>query len=142
MSGLEAEKVVVPIDFSEESLAAIDDAIRIAGEPKNVHVVHVLPELNISEAGVIWHTIDNDNRIEHARQALRERLPDARYRDLQVHVEIGDPGHRIAECAQRLGADLIVTPSHGRRGISRLLIGSVAERVVRLAHCPVLVLRK
>lgn len=142
MSGLTADKVLVPIDFSDESLAAIDDAIRIAGEARKVHVVHVLPELNISEAGVVWQTVDNEHRVEHARQALRERLPDARYSELQMHVEIGDPGHRIAECAQELEVDLIVTPSHGRRGISRMLIGSVAERVVRLAHCPVLVLRK
>ena len=43
--------------------------------------------------------------------------------------------------ADEWGADLIVMPSHGRSGVKRLLIGSVAERVVRLAHCPVLVLR-
>ena len=47
-----------------------------------------------------------------------------------------------ASFAQEKHAELIVIPSHGRTGITRLLIGSVAERVVRLAHCPVLVLRK
>ena len=60
---------------------------------------------------------------------------------MKIDVEIGDPGHRIADVAAKLGADLIVMPSHGRTGIERMLIGSVAERVLRLAHCPVLVLR-
>jgi nucleotide-binding universal stress UspA family protein len=57
-------------------------------------------------------------------------------------VRIGDPGHEIADCAAEIGADLVVISSHGRKGVKRLLIGSVAERVVRLSHCPVLVLRK
>jgi nucleotide-binding universal stress UspA family protein len=55
---------------------------------------------------------------------------------------LGEPAHGIADYAQDKKAELIVIPSHGRTGITRLLIGSVAERVVRLAHCPVLVLRK
>ena len=54
---------------------------------------------------------------------------------------IGDPGHEITEYAEEIGASLIITPSHGRTGLSRLLIGSVAERVVRLAKCPVMVLK-
>ncbi len=54
----------------------------------------------------------------------------------------GEPGHKITELAGSEGAELIVLSSHGRTGISRLLIGSIAEKVVRLAHCPVLVLRK
>ena len=60
---------------------------------------------------------------------------------VNLEIEFGDAGYRIADHAKQLNADLIVMPSHGRSGITRLLIGSVAERVVRLAHCPVLVLR-
>jgi nucleotide-binding universal stress UspA family protein len=73
---------------------------------------------------------------------LSERLTDAKYQGAEKVVLFGDPGHEIADYSQREQADLIVLPSHGRTGISRMLIGSVAERVVRLAHCPVLVLRK
>ena len=54
---------------------------------------------------------------------------------------IGDPGSEITKLAKEVGAHLIIMPSHGRTGISRLLLGSVAERVLRLSHCPVLVLR-
>jgi len=61
-------------------------------------------------------------------------------KSLQIDILFGDAGHEIAKLAERQGAELIVLPSHGRTGIKRLLIGSVAERVVRLAHCPVLIL--
>jgi nucleotide-binding universal stress UspA family protein len=81
-------------------------------------------------------------RTEQATQAIRERLKDAKYGDLHVTVLIGNPGHCIVSFAAEQGADLIVIPSHGRTGLARMLLGSVAERVVRLAHCPVLVLRK
>ena len=64
-----------------------------------------------------------------------------KYTPVQIDILFGDPGYRIAEHAQRLGAELIVTPSHGRTGLERILLGSVAERVIRLSHCPVLVLR-
>ena len=81
-------------------------------------------------------------RLLHAAYVVRERLADAKYSGVQIDVEIGDPGQCIVDFAESVQADLIVTPSHGRTGVKRLLIGSVAERVVRLAHCPVLVLRK
>jgi nucleotide-binding universal stress UspA family protein len=53
-----------------------------------------------------------------------------------------NPGTEIAEYADEIGADLIVIPSHGYHGVKRLLLGSVAERVIRAAHCSVLVLRR
>ena len=83
-----------------------------------------------------------EEREEQVTQVLRERLADAKYSDVQIVIKIGDPGQSIVDFAASVQADLIITPSHGRTGIKRLLIGSVAERVVRLAHCPVLVLRK
>jgi nucleotide-binding universal stress UspA family protein len=73
---------------------------------------------------------------------LRQRLSSSRYAGIHVTVAIGDAGHEIVALAEKVHADLLVMPSHGRTGLKRLLIGSVAERVVRLAHCPVLVLRK
>ena len=58
-----------------------------------------------------------------------------------IACQIGDPGSEIVSFANEVNANMIIMPSHGRTGISRLLIGSVAERVLRLASCPVLVLR-
>ena len=134
--------VVVPVDFSEESLAAVDTALKIAGSAKPLHIIHVLPELSPLEPGEVWETINEQSRTEHAEQALRERLSDPCYADMTVEILFGDPGHAIAQRAKELEADMIILPSHGRTGLAHLLIGSVAERVVRLAHCPVLVLRK
>jgi nucleotide-binding universal stress UspA family protein len=106
-----------------------------------LHLIHVLPYLEVTEPGVIWEAIDDTGRRKHAEDALRARLTPELAR-AEVFVAFGDPGREIAEYAQHCGAELIVLPSHGRTGLSRLLIGSVAERVVRLAHCPVLVLRQ
>jgi nucleotide-binding universal stress UspA family protein len=141
MAWLPKNKVLVPVDFSEASLQAIETALQLVAKPSNLLVVHVLPEISAVEPGEIWRTIDESARIRHAATALRERLPESKYPGMQVDVLVGDPGAEVAQCAQRESVDLIVLPSHGRTGISRLLIGSVAERVVRLAHCPVLVLR-
>lgn len=142
MAWLPKQCVVTPVDFSDESFEALETALTLAGDASRVHVIHVLPDLDPAEPGVIWSTVDNATRALHAEQALRERLTDARFQGINLHVNFGDPGHEIAQWAEDLKADLIVLPSHGRTGIRRLLIGSTAERVVRLAHCPVLVLRK
>jgi nucleotide-binding universal stress UspA family protein len=142
MNQFPVQKVLVPIDFSEDSLAAVDVSLQFVGGAQQVHVIHVLPLLTDYEAAVVWSDSANELQNEKIKGVLRERLPGPQYEGLRVEVRSGDPGHEIAAYAQDLGADLIVIPSHGRRGLSHLLIGSVAERVVRLAHCPVLVLKK
>lgn len=131
--------VVVPFDFSEHSRAALNRALGIAESVSNIHVLHVLPFLVPTEPGVVWATIDDAHRIEHALQNLRESLNTPEFRGVQMEVRIGDPGQVSVDRAEELGAGLIVLGSHGRTGISRLFLGSVAERIVRLAHCPVLV---
>ena len=141
MSWLPKNKVVVPVDFSEASLTALDSALELVADASHLHAIHVLPVLEPADPGVIWNTVDNHSRAHHAEQALREKLADAKWKSLQVKIAFGDPGHEIANFAQALSADLIALPSHGRTGISRILLGSVAERVVRLSHCPVLVLK-
>ncbi len=142
MGWTQKRTIVVPVDFSEESFAAIDTALEIAASPSGVHVIHVLPELSPLEPGELWETMDEQSRTSHAEKALRERLSSPAYAQVQTEILFGDPGHCIADRARELEAELIVMPSHGRTGLAHLLIGSVAERVVRLAHCPVLVLRK
>lgn len=141
MSWLPKQKVVVPVDFSDPSIAAVDTALSLVAHPSALHIVHVLPVLTDYEAGMLFNTVDDQARIQHTEQALRDRLSAARYAGFHPEVTFGDPGHEIASYAEQIEADLIVLPSHGRTGLTRLLIGSVAERVVRLAHCPVLVLK-
>ena len=140
MPGLQPKKTIVPIDFSDLSIEALDRALEITdGE---VHVIHVLAALSVMEPGLIYGTESDDERIKGALKHFDETLKDDKYADVVKNVIVGDPGHEISDYAQETGADLIVIPSHGYGIIRHILLGSVAERVVRLAHCPVLVLRK
>jgi nucleotide-binding universal stress UspA family protein len=134
--------VLVPVDFSADSLAAVDVALQLVDDPAHLHVVHVVIDLAPLEAGEVWGVADPQSRIEQVEKLLKQKLGAERYQGVQLAVLLGEPAHGIADYAQEKGIELIVIPSHGRTGITRLLIGSVAERVVRLAHCPVLVLRK
>ena len=133
--------VVVPVDMSAESLAAVDVALQIAETPDRVHVLRVLHDPQPAHHDALRDSIDHSKLRIVALEELTACLADAEYAGIKLCVEFGDPGHRIAEHADAIRAKLIVMPSHGRRGVTRLLVGSVAERVTRLAHCPVLVLR-
>ena len=132
-------KIVVPIDFSDESFAAVDVAIDVAGEASKVTVVHVLQDHH--EHDLLADAVDHAKRRNLTEEALQQRFDNSRQRELNIDVEFGDPGRKIAEVAHLKHAKLVVMPSHGRTGVKRLWLGSVAERVVRLSHCPVLVLR-
>lgn len=141
MSWLPRKSVVVPVDFSEPSIAAVDTALDLVEGAEHLHLIHALPVLSPAEPGMVWETISDEGRCEHAQEALREKFKADKYVGIKVAAVVGDAGHAIVDHAQRLSADLIVMPSHGRTGVKRILLGSVAERAVRLAHCPVLVLR-
>jgi len=134
-------KIVVPVDFSDESFAAIDDALEMVADASHLHVIHVLPHLSANDPAIRWNVIDEKTAAERIRTGIEERLTAPKYRGHRLKIAFGNAGAEIAAYAEKIDADLIVLPSHGRTGIKRLLIGSVAERVVRLAHCPVLVLR-
>jgi nucleotide-binding universal stress UspA family protein len=143
MKWLPRETVVVPVDFSEDALSAFQTAREMVKDPAHLHAIHVLPLLEVTDPGVIWETIDDEGRRQHAEAALRAELNKLGAEE-EVHVAIrfGDPGHEIVGYAEEVDAGLVVVSSHGQSGLRRLLLGSVAERVVRLAHCPVLVLKK
>ena len=80
-------------------------------------------------------------RLEQALEQLKKRFDGGKYASIKRHCVLGDPGSEIAKLATDIQANLIVIPSHGRTGFKRILLGSVAERVLRLSACPVLVLR-
>lgn len=133
--------VLVPVDFSEQSKAAIDVGLDAVERPAGLHVLYVLPVLTRGEWAFVGGEPSEPTRREATERALRDQLGNEKYRGVQIAVTFGDPGTEIADYAQQIKAEMIVLPSHGRTGLKRLLIGSVAERVCRLAHCPVLVLR-
>ena len=140
MSFVPKRCVFVPIDFSEASFEALRVAREVVSEQADLHVVHVLPVLNPGDPGVVWEAWKEGDRIQDAKEHLVERLK-SEFPGVQVEVAVGDAAREIAERAARAGADLIVMPSHGRKGVERFFIGSVAERVLRYARCPVLILR-
>ncbi|REJ64833.1 MAG: universal stress protein [Planctomycetota bacterium] len=141
MSWLPKDRVVVPVDYSDESLAAVDVARSLVKDDGHLYVIHVLAPVPSNNPELFWETETQEDRRVNCESALRERFAKNGESEVHVRASVGDPGSEIAEYAEEIRADLIVLPSHGRTGLSRILIGSVAERVCRLAHCPVLVLR-
>ena len=141
MAGLNPKLTVVPIDFSDLSFDALDRALAITGSGGEVHAIHVLTELSTMEPGNLYGTVTDEERVKSTETFLRKKLSDPKYAQVKVHAVVGDAGREITAFAEREAADLIVIPSHGYGFFKHLLLGSVAERVVRLAHCPVLVLR-
>jgi nucleotide-binding universal stress UspA family protein len=141
MNSFAGKPIVVPIDFSDEAARALDEALKISDSPTLVSTIHVAPPLNALEPAFAYHVVDDADRRGNLETAFARRHSVARSRGVDFQVRFGDPGQEIADFAKQVGAGLIVMPSHGRTGMAHLLIGSVAERVVRLAPCPVLVLR-
>ena len=141
MPGMTSENTVVPIDFSDLSYAALDRALEISSGTGKVHVIHVLSALSTMEPGNLYGTITTESRIDSTKEHLQNKLTDEKYKDVQIYVTIGDAGREIANFAQKVAAELVVLSSQGQGFLEHLLVGSVAERVVRLATCPVLVLR-
>ena len=144
MSNYMANKtVLLPCDFSDTSFAAIDEAFGMIDKTTNVFVLHVLrPTSSIYEAGIIVDLTPDaqGKRSVAALKSMKERIEGPHNRT-SFDVRIGDPGSEVVHFAKEIDADFIIMPSHGRTGIARLLLGSVAERVLRLAECPVIVLR-
>ncbi len=142
MSWLQKQSVLVPTDFSEASLAVLPTAREFIAQESQLHIVHVLPaKLHPAEPGAMWQTVTEDSRRQHAAAALKAKLQAQGYGDAQVRILFGTPSHEIADYAQQQAIELIVMPTHGYTGIKRVLMGSVAEQVARLAPCPVLLLR-
>lgn len=142
MSLFSTEQVLVPLDFSEEAFKAIDETLTMLPDASHLHVLHVLQRLEPTEPGVIWETLDESTRRENVERAFYQRYSGAEYKSIQFHVAVGDPSSEIIDYAKTHDISFIVIPSHGRTGLERFFLGSVAERVIRHAHCPVLVMRQ
>lgn len=141
MSLFTNNQVLVPMDFSETAQQTLADTLEFVGDPHKIHVLYVLSNLEATEPGVVWGTVNHETRMEHIQTLFHERFPSDDHRKLKFVVKVGDPGAEIIEYAEHNSIDLIVVSSHGRTGLSRFFLGSVAERVVRFAHCAVLVRR-
>lgn len=133
--------VLVPIDFSEPGKQALRWAYDYAQlRPCELHLFHVIEEAR-------YEAIHEEMRgIEaEAQRQLKEMAPDAAARDrigkIVQHVGDGKPPQAIVALAEKLGAHLIVMGTHGRTGVRRAVLGSVAEHVVRHAPCTVVTVK-
>ena len=141
-------RIVVPTDFSDCSRTAWDLAQRIAATAgSELIVAHVLTEIPLYGRGVLSIETARKLRDEVRRwteSALEDQVGKARAGGLSARsaLRTGVPYEEIVALARDERADLIVIGTHGRGGIDRALLGSVADRVVRLAPCPVLTLRE
>ena len=146
--------IVVGLDYSELSDAALARAFELASrEPAaDVHVISVLPPVHadpsyLPKATLLDAEIASGRLKDYVETKLRDFSAAHEGRRASVpgrvvsHVCFDAPAHGIAQLAADLEADLVVVGTHGRQGLARLMLGSVAEAVLRLAPCPVLVMR-
>ena len=138
--------ILVPVDFSEHASHALDAAVELARHfGAKLHLIHVYPIQPIMVAPYeVSIPIDIEKSIrEPANQKLREWAE----RAVQARVEVettsaaDTPAEAIARLAQDIRADLIVMGTRGLTGFKHVLLGSVAERTLRIAPCPVLTLK-
>jgi nucleotide-binding universal stress UspA family protein len=142
MPWLQKRSVVVPIDFSEYSFQALDVAREFVEKNSDLHLIHVTHPWSEHEIGGTWGEETEEERIRSIERFIRDKLQDTNYEDVTIAIQIGSAPVEITRFAEEAGAELIVMPSHGRTGFKHFALGSVAERVIRRAHCPVLVLRE
>lgn len=139
--------ILSPVDFSFPSDEALktsaDLALQFGSQLCLLHVVPALPKLPSSVS--IFKEGEYENELhKDAEQRLSKLAKDLAQRGVRVHTVVGtasDVGMEIIRVAEHNVADLIVIATHGTTGWHRLAFGSVAEKVVRLADCPVLFLR-
>lgn len=147
-----AVSIVVAIDFSDTAGLALEKAAQLAAASRGtLHPVYVLDDAPDSITGrVDIELLDRRFRtaadrakafLDERTSMLAEHLGPLLHETVRFHVRAGAPADAVIALAAELDADLIVVGTHGLRGIARFTMGSVSEKIVRLAHCPVLVVR-
>jgi nucleotide-binding universal stress UspA family protein len=137
--------ILVPVDFSECSKKALQYAVPFAEQfNAGIILLHVVqsfvpvPEMPAADFGALEAQICELAKLELA--TLKTNIP--RKVETQTLLKIGNPYAEIIDAAEDLNADLIILSTHGRTGLKHFFLGSVTERVVRHAPCPVVVVRE
>lgn len=136
--------ILVPLDFSDPSRRIFQTALQIladGGTLTLLHVVESLPAVTEGTYGIYAHRKDVEKMMALARERLEDYAREHPGIAIQTRVGEGKPATVILEAVAQLEPDLIVLGTHGRSRLDHLLIGSVAERVLRRAPCPVLCVR-
>jgi nucleotide-binding universal stress UspA family protein len=145
---------MVGTDFSELATSALDQALTLTRghELAELHIVAVVENdhdrlVPLGDRGQSLVEITDHVRVRLAAEAtaalarFAERAPSGPRPRAIAHVRVGQIALQLASLATEIAADLVVLGTHGRRGLQRFVMGSVAEKTVRLAPCPVLVVR-
>jgi len=141
------KKIVVGVDTTETGALALKNALEIASihERAEVHAIRVVEPIVDPLIDVVPSAQEEVERLKQDSLAAVRQLIAAsgalRIGSVVAHAAMGAPARAIVDLAAELDADLIVVGTHGRRGIRRALLGSVAEEVVRTAGCPVFAVR-
>jgi nucleotide-binding universal stress UspA family protein len=134
-------RILVPTDFSETADQALDYARQLGGHVgASLHLFHVMQEPLLADG--LSGEADEPSRHDEAVAETRRGLASRSVGTASAEFAVGDTATNIVAYASRLGADLIVMGTRGRTGIAHLLLGSVAESVVRTAACPVVTVRQ
>ncbi len=137
-----ARTILIPIDFSRASEAAIQVATPLACDSgAKLIIAHVEQPLVPYGGGEIYSADILDTHTRALKMALENVKPIDPRVACTHRLLSGDPAGEIVRLAQEENVDMIITSTHGRTGISHALLGSVAENIVRRAPCPVLTLR-
>lgn len=140
--------ILSPVDFSENSLAAVEYAAYFARQSNaTVYLLYVIEELRLpaelyhqNESGIADLGWAEKTAKEKLQAIAREHLgQEMRY---EILARVGDPATVILAIADHIEAELIVIATHGRKGLAHLILGSVAEKVMRESLCPVLTIRR
>jgi nucleotide-binding universal stress UspA family protein len=138
------DRILVPTDGSPGSRAVIEHAVELAAiHEATLHALYVVNTASYASFSMesTWEGIgdmlreEGTEALEAVESIAGDRVP------VETEVMEGSPSRKIVRYAEREGCDLIAMGTHGRGGIDRLLLGSVAERVVRSAEVPVLTVR-
>lgn len=140
------KKILVPIDFSSSSHAALDAAIELAekfhSEIILLHVIPAFPNVSIPDSITEAAVVEEAKKAAEERFTLSKNALHARGIRASSSVEVGnDVAGSILDAVERDHADLLVISTHGLSGWYPMVFGSIAEKIVKLVQCPVLLLR-
>jgi universal stress protein A len=142
---LPLKRILWPTDFSDASYAAVDAVKELASRfGAEVCAVHVVKPLTLFAALDAYPLASlREEIVTASKERLRRVVKNKLGNGPGVHAEVatGAPAHEIVRIADEEGIDLIVIATHGESGFHHLVFGSVTEKVIRLASCPVLVVR-
>ena len=138
------KRIVVPVDFSYHTDKLVDYAVYMAGKLSAVtHFIHVVEFYPGNSMTTLSYTQQHEERLlADVRIRMSKLLEDnsERCKGCTGKVVVGDPVDKIIEFAKAKDSNLIIMSTHGSKGLEKILLGSVAEHVLKGAHCPVLIM--